>query len=152
MRYNKLLLIDVIKVLTNKEFDDVGFELAHAISNPKCNILALISPLQGILQWLYEHSKMQDKLEKKEIKYQEYLDSVFWELTRNKALEKAGRKCQLCSNKSNLQVHHTTYENLGCEKENDLIVLCDKCHGKFHDKLPGDKKSGKRARSKKKAS
>lgn len=67
--------------------------------------------------------------------YSEYLKSEHWQKTRKRALSRAKYKCQLCGNKNEkLNVHHNTYENLGNEKNEDLIVLCESCHSKFHDK------------------
>ena len=75
----------------------------------------------------------------KNIPYKEYLKTDHWKEVRNKALYRAKYKCQLCSSKENLNVHHNTYENRGQEKDQDLVVLCQKCHGKFHDKFVEDK-------------
>lgn len=33
----------------------------------------------------------------------------------------------------NIQCHHISYENRGREKLCDLMVICDKCHGRFHE-------------------
>ena len=66
--------------------------------------------------------------------YQEYLQTEHWRNKRYEALNRANHKCQLCGNKENLQVHHNTYDNRGNEKDEDLIVLCEICHAKFHDK------------------
>jgi len=77
--------------------------------------------------------------ELRDMPYKEYLQTKHWQEIRKKALHRANYKCQLCSSKENLNVHHNTYENRGCEKEEDLIVLCQKCHGKFHDKFVEDK-------------
>ena len=73
--------------------------------------------------------------------YKEYLKTYDWNEARKNALNKSKYKCQLCGKKNiKLNVHHNTYENLGKEKEEDLIVLCDKCHEKFHDIVTtGDK-------------
>lgn len=70
----------------------------------------------------------------KTMPYQEYLQTEHWRNKRKSALKRAKYKCQLCNNKENLQVHHNTYENRGNEKDEDLIVLCEDCHKKFHDK------------------
>jgi 5-methylcytosine-specific restriction endonuclease McrA len=52
---------------------------------------------------------------------------------REEKLENCGHKCQLCSNKDGLQVHHNNYHNLGNEDiDKDLITLCRKCHSKYH--------------------
>lgn len=74
------------------------------------------------------------KKESKKIEYQEYLNSPHWKEIRLKALRRAGNRCQLCSSTNNLNVHHNTYKNKGHEDLNDLVVLCRKCHSKFHDK------------------
>ena len=53
---------------------------------------------------------------------------------RNKALilkARAGWQCQECgraSSEMTLDVHHLTYERLGHERADDLIVLCRSCH------------------------
>lgn len=65
--------------------------------------------------------------------YAEYLKTPHWLVTRQAALERAGRRCQVCNGAKFLQVHHRTYERVGCELPNDLTVLCDKCHGLFHE-------------------
>jgi hypothetical protein len=66
--------------------------------------------------------------------YKEYLRTDHWKKTRKNALHRANYKCQLCSSKEDLNVHHNTYENRGQEKDEDLIVLCQKCHAKHHNK------------------
>ena len=68
--------------------------------------------------------------------YQEYLESEHWQQARVAALEKAGYKCQLCSYRYGLEVHHNNYDNLWNESEQDLFVLCEKCHKRHHDSIP----------------
>ena len=68
--------------------------------------------------------------------YSKYLETPHWKRMRDTMLMKSGHACQLCSSRRRLQVHHRTYERRGCERLADLIVLCDNCHAKFHDKLP----------------
>lgn len=72
----------------------------------------------------------------KTLPYQEYLQTDHWKNTRKAAMQRAGFKCQLCNSTDKLQTHHRTYERKGCEIPSDLIVLCNKCHEKFHDILP----------------
>lgn len=64
-----------------------------------------------------------------------YLNSPHWRKKKNAALDYAKRLCQLCNNAWLLDVHHRTYENLGCENVRDLIVLCTTCHDKFHREI-----------------
>lgn len=66
------------------------------------------------------------------IDYKEYLQSDEWRLKRNKLLNHRGYKCENCSSKKNLQIHHLTYERLGFELDNDLVILCQKCHESVH--------------------
>lgn len=69
--------------------------------------------------------------------YKEYLRSGHWKKTRRAALARAGYRCQICNaGNVQLEVHHRTYDRLGREFDADLTVLCDGCHGKFHDELP----------------
>lgn len=82
-----------------------------------------------------EFIELSDK-EKRKLEYKEYLESDHWQDIRSKALERADNKCQLCSSKINLNVHHNTYKNRGNENLTDLVVLCRECHAKFHNKLP----------------
>ena len=63
----------------------------------------------------------------------EYLQTPHWQLTRKRALLRAGFQCQGCERANlSLDVHHLTYDRLGREAEADLIVLCRLCHAKEH--------------------
>jgi 5-methylcytosine-specific restriction endonuclease McrA len=73
--------------------------------------------------------------ELKSMPYTEYLKTDHWKSVRNRALRKAWYKCSLCGNTSELHVHHNNYENRGCEKDSDLIVLCKNCHEKHHENI-----------------
>ena len=68
--------------------------------------------------------------------YNEYIQSDEWKEKSRQAKERAGYRCQLCNRKGNdttLHTHHNTYDRLLLEDDTDLIVLCKKCHAKFHD-------------------
>ena len=60
--------------------------------------------------------------------------SKIWKSNREWALERAGNKCEQCGATYSLQVHHKTYAHLGYEYPDDLIVLCEMCHEKEHEK------------------
>jgi|GEM_PF-4606278 len=62
------------------------------------------------------------------------LNSNHWIRVKLQAISEAKYRCQLCNAKGHLHVHHRTYENLGNESTDDLIVLCNNCHAKHHDK------------------
>lgn len=66
------------------------------------------------------------------IPYREYLKTPWWFARRNQALRDVGYRCVVCESKRQLQVHHITYENLGCEENDDLAVVCRGCHLGHH--------------------
>ena len=66
--------------------------------------------------------------------YQEYLQSDHWKQFAADAKERAGNRCQLCNSDGELHTHHRTYDRLGEELPEDVVVLCADCHAKFHDK------------------
>lgn len=68
------------------------------------------------------------------VDYKEYLQSDHWKKVSREYRQKYG-KCQLCGTTGKLNVHHNNYECLYNETDKDLIVLCEECHKKFHDKI-----------------
>lgn len=73
-------------------------------------------------------------LEPQLINYAEYLQSDGWKERRQRKLEQAGHRCQRCESRSRLHVHHLTYQRLGKEHPDDLMVLCHRCHAAEHGK------------------
>lgn len=65
--------------------------------------------------------------------YISYLNSSSWRTRRRRALELANWRCSRCGSKRDLQVHHTSYERLGAEWDQDLEVLCADCHEAHHE-------------------
>ena len=67
--------------------------------------------------------------------YGEYLQTSHWLHFKGEALKDAGFKCRTCCSKETvLNVHHNNYSNRGLETFNDVVVLCEVCHAKFHNK------------------
>lgn len=64
--------------------------------------------------------------------YEQYLQTRWWTGRRNQALREAQYRCEVCESKRQLQVHHVTYERLGCELPEDLAVVCRGCHLGHH--------------------
>lgn len=79
--------------------------------------------------------------------YKEYLKSMHWQHMKTAAWL-LSKKCIKCGSRYALQVHHVTYDRLGCEDyENDLIILCKQCHGKEHGRKSspiGNKKKSRK--------
>lgn len=69
--------------------------------------------------------------------YAIYLRSREWAARRLERLKSARYACALnVSHRSQLEVHHRTYDRIGHELPEDLVVLCARCHRRFHDLLP----------------
>lgn len=71
----------------------------------------------------------------KTLPYTAYLQTPEWKATRRRAIVRADGRCQVCNSKELLNAHHRTYERIGEEKNNDLVVLCGGptgCHTLFH--------------------
>jgi hypothetical protein len=65
--------------------------------------------------------------------YEDYLKTPHWLVTRSEALMRAGFQCRRCYAEGvRLDVHHISYERLGRESMDDLIVLCGQCHAAAH--------------------
>jgi 5-methylcytosine-specific restriction endonuclease McrA len=73
--------------------------------------------------------------------YRDYLYSRYWRAIRRRALIAARYCCNRCGQTSALEVHHRTYERLGCEIPADLEVLCDTCHRRHHGRPDPDTES-----------
>jgi hypothetical protein len=68
----------------------------------------------------------------KAMPYADYLKTQEWIRRRIVHLQAVDYRCQLCNGNERLQIHHRTYERLGCERWSDLLVLCGECHALFH--------------------
>lgn len=72
---------------------------------------------------------------RREIDYDLYIHSDDWRARAKAAKERAGWRCQVCNTPgsySTLACHHRTYDRLGHELPDDLVVLCKDCHALFH--------------------
>lgn len=71
----------------------------------------------------------------KAMSYRDFLETPYWKAVAAHAKYKAGYRCLLCKNCTNLVAHHRNYNIHGMEHAHvdELIVLCNNCHQKFHD-------------------
>lgn len=71
------------------------------------------------------------EMDKKFIDYRDYIQSTDWKVRRSKKIRAVGCQCEYpdgCSETDHLEVHHISYENLGNELDEDLMVLCHYHH------------------------
>jgi len=65
--------------------------------------------------------------------YQKYLQSPEWKDRRKGILRRANGRCERCGDECDrLHVHHLTYARLGCERDTDLLAICNRCHCEDH--------------------
>lgn len=67
-----------------------------------------------------------------EAAYQAYIASPQWKQLAAAVKMARGYCCEKCLSPYRLTVHHKTYERLGSERNEDLIVLCWKHHKELH--------------------
>lgn len=69
-------------------------------------------------------------------RYTEYLQSEEWLALRTRVLKRDGHRCQWTGKSARpgdpLQVHHLTYERVGCEHLDDLVTVCRSAHRAHH--------------------
>lgn len=64
--------------------------------------------------------------------YEHYMQSDNWQAKRRLRLDADGHRCATCRRPRELEIHHLTYDRLGCERIEDLVTLCTRCHGELH--------------------
>ena len=64
-----------------------------------------------------------------------YLKTIDWKTKRKAKMYQARYKCEKCESKKKLQVHHKEYKNWFDVELTDLLLLCDKCHKKEHNRI-----------------
>lgn len=71
------------------------------------------------------------------VDYYTYIQSEKWYkgYARLATIKRDNSRCVMC-NLQSLTVHHITYERLGNESIDDLVVLCTACHTKTHKEYP----------------
>ena len=98
-----------------------------------------ITPIQRINQIRYADVNWQTVFYHiKDMDYQNFLKTPYWKAIAAHTKYKAGYRCQLCNSAYDLVTHHRNYDIHGREHAHmqELIVLCDNCHSKFHDQIP----------------
>lgn len=60
------------------------------------------------------------------VKYDDYLQSIYWQIFKENILKKHNYACSLCESTTDVDVYHIN-KKLGRETDDDVIVLCSKC-------------------------
>lgn len=64
----------------------------------------------------------------------EYMASTEWKKLRMRIMIRDGFTCQVCGS-NGTEVHHITYDRLGKERTEDLVLLCREHHQEIHNIL-----------------
>lgn len=68
--------------------------------------------------------------------YYEYIRSDMWKERKRLFMKKwYNRFCYTCETSTQLQVHHLSYEHVGCEYDDELCTLCSTCHSLLHENI-----------------
>jgi hypothetical protein len=51
---------------------------------------------------------------------------------RWKVVHSTRKRCRDCGKRGYYELHHLSYERLGCEHQGDVVPLCRGCHEKRH--------------------
>ena len=71
--------------------------------------------------------------------YTEYLKTKDWKDKRDIKYSKAHKRCAICGESRNLDLHHLNYKDLYSVETTDLRVLCRRCHNISHDLMKNGK-------------
>lgn len=104
----------------------------HIINNHIMRVLNLkTSKKEKVLR-----SDEMEELGDEEDPYWVYLNSETWYKKRQRILLDRGNYCEKCGDRKRLDeldLHHKNYDNeLGTEKDEDLMLICKQCHVKIH--------------------
>lgn len=109
---------------------------SHRTMSPE-ELLAFLKPREHKAPKLQKPVRAKEnKPHKKKSQYHSYIHSAQWHERRRRYLRHHWC-CVICGTTDDLRVHHVRYtvsgkSVLGCERDEDLRTLCDKCHNKVH--------------------
>lgn len=71
--------------------------------------------------------------------YSDFLTTLYWRVIAHVKRKRMRYKCELCGSSKNLNVHHKHYITHGIEHyseviDEDLMLVCEKCHQEIHNK------------------
>jgi phage terminase large subunit GpA-like protein len=64
--------------------------------------------------------------------YRRYLKSPEWQERKRQYFSRLPRRCAACGTYKRIHLHHSSYERLTREPDNDLRPLCFRCHRNVH--------------------
>jgi 5-methylcytosine-specific restriction endonuclease McrA len=84
---------------------------------------------QEVAKWTSRFQSATGNQEEWQKVFRAYLQSAVWREKRRQVLIRANSKCERCGSIIlDPDVHHITYDHVGDERLDELIVLCFPCH------------------------
>lgn len=118
-----------IVIASPKEMRDMWFVYEYVDEHNGDVTFDFDNPADALEYFLDKYIEKPDP----KVVYKDYIKSPEWRIKSTAAKEAAGNACQVCNASGvTLDTHHRTYDNLGDEKDGDLVVLCRDCHTVFH--------------------
>lgn len=110
--------------------------MADLVSILLCVVLPVSVAIVVLYKLLYgtDEIKRHAQAVRRRWQYRRYLRSGAWQALRKQVLRRAGWRCEDCSKRGPLDVHHLTYERFGHERLSDLTALCRECHTQRHQR------------------
>lgn len=69
--------------------------------------------------------------------YKEYISSPEWAKLAQEVKRRRKYECALDPTHAGpVEAHHRSYRQLGHEAPEDIILLCEQCHRRFHHRQP----------------
>lgn len=99
-----------------------------------CPVHPPFMPVPAVVDWSKPEGLPERIQELRAMPYAEYLQTPEWMHTRREAYRRANWTCQFsgCGARTDLNVHHLTYDHRGLENAEDLMVLCREHHEAVH--------------------
>jgi hypothetical protein len=104
-----------------KKFDVSPWEYRRQKAEPELK--------KNLLKWL---NILMTRANKRQIQYENYLQSPQWKIKRAKVLKRANGTCEGCGENKAVEVHHLTYDRIYNEMLFDLVAVCKSCHDQLH--------------------
>lgn len=102
-------------------------DIQDIIANARADMIARHSEILDVERDIIEPHKPPF------VYYDDFLNSLYWKERSAERMRAANYTCQECgASDTLLNTHHLTYERLGDELDEDLIVLCRDCHRSKH--------------------
>lgn len=69
------------------------------------------------------------------VDYYQYIASAEWYARTEQVRLRNNGVCEICNLRYATEVHHRSYQNLGNERDEELLSICHYCHGVIHNKV-----------------